>query len=136
MAGMVRTTLSVIVLAALAAGLAGCVKRTITLRSQPDGAVVYLNDEEVGRTPTTVPFTWYGVYDVRLEKDGYRTLNTTHRAKAPWYETPGIDLAAELLPGTRHVDLQWQFQLEEARPVDEAILIDHGRQLRAKLNRE
>lgn len=47
----------------------GCVERTITITSEPSGALVHLNDEEVGRTPLTVPFTFYGVYDVRLEMD-------------------------------------------------------------------
>ena len=48
----------------------GCIERLITVRSQPPGALVYLNDEEVGRTPVTVPFKFYGVYDVRLEHEG------------------------------------------------------------------
>ncbi len=43
----------------------GCVERTVTITSEPDNALVYLNDEEIGRTPVTVSFTFYGVYDVR-----------------------------------------------------------------------
>jgi hypothetical protein len=50
-------------------GLLGCVERTISITSEPEGALVYLNDEEVGRTPVSVPFTFYGVYDVRLEHE-------------------------------------------------------------------
>ncbi len=96
--------------------------------------MAYLNDEEVGRTPATVQFTWYGKYDVRLEKDGYQTLTTVAEAKAPWYETPGIDLFAEMVPGDHHVDLQWHFDLQPTEPVDEAKLIGHGKQLRALLN--
>ena len=57
-----------LVLAALTA-CAGCVERLITVTSQPSGSLVYLNDEEVGRTPVTVPFTFYGVYDVRVEHE-------------------------------------------------------------------
>lgn len=56
------------VLGCMVAGF-GCVERTITITSEPSGALVHLNDEEVGRTPLTVPFTFYGVYDVRLEMD-------------------------------------------------------------------
>jgi hypothetical protein len=51
------------------ASLLGCVERTISITSEPRGALVYLNDEEVGRTPVSVPFTYYGVYDVRLERE-------------------------------------------------------------------
>jgi hypothetical protein len=52
-----------------ASTLVGCVERTISITSEPRGALVYLNDEEVGRTPVSVPFTYYGVYDVRLERE-------------------------------------------------------------------
>lgn len=49
--------------------LTACVERTISITSTPSGALVHLNDQEVGRTPLTVPFTYYGVYDVRLEHE-------------------------------------------------------------------
>src|SRR6202000_2421377 len=57
----------------------GCVERKITIGSAPAGAIVTLNDEEVGRTPVTVPFTWYGDYDIvlRLEKN----VGTADKAK-------------------------------------------------------
>jgi len=50
--------------------MVGCIERTITITSDPSGALVHLNDEEVGRTPVVVPFTFYGTYTVRLEHDG------------------------------------------------------------------
>jgi hypothetical protein len=91
--------------------LIGCVERTISISSQPNGALVYLNDEEVGRTPVDVPFTFYGVYDVRMERDGFKPLWTTHEAVAPWWENPGPDLIAEMLPGRRKVNLKWHFEM-------------------------
>lgn len=126
----------IVALVALCLLTVGCIKRTLTIDSNPAGAVVYLNDEEIGRTPTTVPFTWYGKYDVRLEKKGYQTHTALKEAKAPWFETPGIDLLAELVPGTHHVDLQWQFELTELEPVNEEKLVDHARQIRALLNQQ
>ncbi|MCC5829414.1 MAG: PEGA domain-containing protein [Phycisphaeraceae bacterium] len=54
----------------VAGGLGGCVRRTITITSEPSGALVHLNDQEVGRTPLTIGFTHYGVYDVRLTHEG------------------------------------------------------------------
>jgi len=113
---------------------AGCVQRTITINSDPDGALAYLNDTEVGRTPVTVPFTFYGTYSVRLEKEGYQTLNTTQKAEAPLWENPGPDLIAELLPGERRVELVWDFALDPLTPTDPKGLIDRARQLRASLN--
>ena len=52
--------------------LCGCQQRTIRVTSEPSGAVAYLNDVEVGRTPVEVDFTWFGTYEVRLEKEGTR----------------------------------------------------------------
>ena len=55
----------------------GCVRRTISIVSNPPGALVWLNDREVGRTPIEVEFLYYGTYDVRIVKDGYEPLITT-----------------------------------------------------------
>jgi len=116
-------------LAALCMGGGGCVERMISITSQPSGALVHLNDEEVGRTPLSVPFTFYGTYDVRLEADGHQPLWTARKASAPWWETPGIDLAAELIPkGRSHIE--WHFYMEpEPAPV-EAALIDRATEMK------
>lgn len=129
--GMKRTAL--LLLAVPCLSVVGCVQRTISITSEPAGALVFLNDEEVGRTPVTVPFTFYGVYDVRMEAEGYHPLWTKHKAKAPWWETPGIDLFAEMVPD-KQAELYWHFTMEEQPPaeaVDADLLLDHARQLRS-----
>ncbi len=81
----------------------------------------------------TVPFVFYGVYDVRLEAEGYDALWTQQRAKAPWWETPGIDLLAEAVPHKKS-ELAWHFTMDEQQPADEVdvdVLLDHAKQLRA-----
>jgi hypothetical protein len=77
---------------------AGCVRRTLTVTSNPPGALVFLNGTEVGRTPLKRDFTWYGTYDVVLRKEGYETLKTQGKVIAPWWQWVPIDLFAELLP--------------------------------------
>lgn len=85
------------------AGQNGCVRRTMTIRTVPEGAIVRLNDQDVGLTPVTVDFTWYGDYDIEFEKPGYETVRTHHRINAPWYQLPVIDLFAEaFVPYTIH----------------------------------
>ncbi len=116
------------------AALPGCVERTITITSTPSGALVHLNDEEVGRTPVTVPFTFYGVYDVRLEAEGHQPLWTKQEAKAPLWETPGPDLVAEAIPGAK-VSLPWHFELQPVGQVNEDQLIDRAKQMRALTGR-
>jgi hypothetical protein len=78
--------------------LTGCVRRTLTVKSDPPGALVHLNGVEVGRTPMSRDFTWYGTYEVVLRKEGYETLKTRGKVIAPWWQWVPIDLAAELLP--------------------------------------
>ncbi|MCC6580441.1 MAG: PEGA domain-containing protein [Phycisphaeraceae bacterium] len=112
--------------------LAGCVERRITITSNPSGALVRLNDEEVGRTPLTVPFKYYGVYDVRLNHDGYKPLWTTHEAKAPWWELPGPDLAAEFFTHAV-VELPWHFDMEVAPMDDENATLDRASQMRSSV---
>jgi hypothetical protein len=95
--------------------LAGCVRRTLTITSEPPGALTYVNDREIGRTPATVDFLYYGEYDVRLVLEGYETLSTSGQAKAPWWDTIGVDLIAEMVPGEQHSQVHWHYELS---PVD------------------
>jgi hypothetical protein len=78
--------------------LAGCVEQTMKIDSDPPGALVYLNQQEVGRTPVTRDFKWYGDYDVQLRMEGYETLKTHQSVIAPAWNWAPFDLLAELLP--------------------------------------
>lgn len=100
------------------------------ITSEPEGALVYLNDDEVGKTPVDVEFTYYGTYDVRLEKEGYQALWTMQEAVAPWWETIGPDLVGEAIPNNK-VELKWHFKLEPRAIDDETAVIERARQMRA-----
>ncbi len=121
-------------LAALAL-LSGCAQRSITITSSPEGALVWLNDQQVGRTPVEVAFKWYGVYDVRLQREGFEPISTSREAEAPLNEYPVIDLVTAPFPLTdRHT---WHFDLQPAaetidRPTAERDLIDRASQLRQR----
>lgn len=117
----------------LALALTGCVERLIRVTSEPAGAIVWLNDEEIGATPTTASFMWYGHYEVALRKDGYQTLKTSRQAKAPFYEWPGIDLVAECLLPWKIVDEhQWHFDLTPLAPTDPNALLERAQSLRSE----
>lgn len=123
------------ILAALALlcvlSLNGCVERLITITTEPPGAMVWLNGEEVGATPVTTSFTWYGAYDVVIRKDGYETLKTVQKTPAPFYQWPGIDLISEcLLPFTITDQHQWEFELKAHTAVKSQELIDRAKSLR------
>jgi hypothetical protein len=76
----------------------GCVERTLTVRTDPPEALLYLNGTEVGRTPFTHDFTYYGWYEVEVRKEGYETLKTTAPVIAPWWQWVPLDFFAEFSP--------------------------------------
>ncbi len=78
----------------------GCVERIARIQTDPPGAFVIVNDEEVGVSPARFSFLWYGDYDIMVRKPGYQTLKTHHQLNAPWYEWPPLDLFAETMVPT------------------------------------
>ncbi len=119
----------------LAVALGGCAQRTIVVTSEPPGALVWLNDVEIGRTPVSASFLYYGTYDVQVRLDGYHAINTGRTAVAPWYEYPPIDLIAELSPVPVRTTVRWHFDLTplDTKPTDEAALTDRAREMRDRL---
>ena len=111
---------------------AGCVERTLSITSEPAGALVYVSSVEVGRTPLRMPFTWYGDYDVVLRLDGYETLKTHCEVNPPIYELPPLDLLSEIAPWTYHVERSGHFELTKSTVPSDADLVKRAEQLRAR----
>lgn len=129
---MVRFASAVILI--LFASLVGCAtKRTITINTEPEGALVYLNDQEVGRTPLTRDFTRYGTYDVQIRKEGYETLDTTTQVVAPPWYWPPFDLFSELIGVTDHRDRTFKLEPASTQPADQTIMISRALDLQSKL---
>jgi hypothetical protein len=78
--------------------LSGCVEQILTVKTDPPGAVIYMNNQLLGSTPLDKDFTWYGNYQVEIRKDGYEAIKTHKWIKAPWWNWPPFDLLAELGP--------------------------------------
>ena len=111
----------------------GCVRRTVTINTDPQGAMVTLNDQRIGSTPVSTDFTWYGDYDVIIEREGYETLRTHKKLLAPWYQIPGIDFFTEtLLPFTLHDKQEMSFQLETTKTVARDELIKEAKEKRER----
>jgi hypothetical protein len=124
----------VLVLVLAAAGVGGCMERRIHVTSQPPGATVWLNDVEVGRTPLTTGFRYYGTYDVRVRKDGYEPVWTGKTAWTPLWEVPPVDLVATALPMRIQNQVDWHFDLVPT-PVEEAgPLLERGREMKARVD--
>ncbi|MDP3723534.1 MAG: PEGA domain-containing protein [Candidatus Omnitrophota bacterium] len=78
--------------------LTGCVRRSLTIRTEPPGAFVYVNDELKGQSPVTYDFLWYGWHRVMLRREGYERLEDRRRLDAPPHLWIPFDLVMELLP--------------------------------------
>jgi hypothetical protein len=100
----------------------GCVERKITITTEPSGALVLLNDEEVGTSPVTVGFEWYGDYNVQISKSGYQTLKTHQNLKRPVADRFPVDLFADMF-SSKIYQYNWNFKLEPLQPIDKEKLI-------------
>ncbi|MBN2589398.1 MAG: PEGA domain-containing protein [Sedimentisphaerales bacterium] len=115
----------------------GCLERELKINTTPDGAMVALNDEQIGQSPVTVSFNWYGDYYVRLTKDGYETLNTHKMLKAPWYDYFPFDFFVGVLWPQRIVDsYEWTFELEEQKEMTRDELIQKAEELQKEMIKE
>jgi len=123
--------------AALVLGLllGGCVERQLTIKTQPQGALVTLNDEEIGTSPVTVSFNWYGDYKVRISKEGYETLKTHRKLKGPWYDKFPFDFFAQILNPKRIVNsYEWTFTLAPKQWPTREELIKNAEELKTQLH--
>ena len=60
----------------------GCVSRRMMVYSDPPGALVLLEGQEVGYTPVAVDFLYYGTRELTLIKDGYETKTVLQKVRA------------------------------------------------------
>ena len=116
-----------------AALVSGCVEREMTITSEPEGALVFVSDREMGRTPVTFSFTWYGDYEILCRKKGYEALTTHHRVDPPWYQLPPFDFFAEVLtPWTYEDHHTVEFELEREQLPSRAEIIERALQMRER----
>ena len=112
-------------------GNSGCVRRTITITTDPPQARVFLNDQEIGRSEVSTDFLWYGDYDVVIRKEGYQTLQTNWTIKPPWYQWIPFDFFAEVLwPGWVHDTRAQHYALTPAATPAEGEVIERAETLR------
>ncbi len=91
--------------------LSGCIRRALTIQTEPPGARVYVNEEYKGTSPVTYDFMWYGWHRVRLEKDGYTQVEDRQLLRAPIYLWIPIDVVLELAPVPIRDQRTWRYVL-------------------------
>ncbi|MGQ0633548.1 MAG: PEGA domain-containing protein [Planctomycetaceae bacterium] len=75
--------------------------RRLTVRSEPAGAAVLIDGEEVGFTPVSIDYTYYGTREITLVKDGYRTATLFQKVPTPWYQVLPLEFVTDNLALTQ-----------------------------------
>ena len=91
----------------------GCVRRRLTIRSNPPGASAYVDHQLIGQTPAAVNFQYYLPREIELVADGYRTEKVIRSLRPPWYQIPPLDFFAETL---------WPWELRDEHVIDVSMV--------------
>jgi hypothetical protein len=111
----------------------GCVERRYTIRSDPPGATVIVNGEEIGPTPASKSFVYYGDREITLMLDGYETKTVIQPIKAPWWDNYFTEFFTEnLVPVSLRDERVYQYQLTPAQSPPQAELRDRAEGLRSE----
>jgi hypothetical protein len=84
-------------LGVLPAALGGCVERVLSIRTDPPGARVTMDDRRVGASPCDVPFIWYGQRRIAVEMRGYQGVQELVVLDPPWWQYWGMDFLTDVL---------------------------------------
>jgi hypothetical protein len=109
----------------------GAVRRRLNVNSNPPGALVYVDNQQIGTTPCSVDFIYYGTREIRLIKPGFETLTVNQPIPTPWYEIPGLDFVSENLVPTKIRDNRTvTYNLAPQLIIPTPELLDRANQLR------
>lgn len=110
-----RTTPMALMFLAVCLLGSGCVRRRMTVRTNPPGATVSIDNQWIGNSPASTNFVYHGTREVRIERDGYRTETIRRNIKPPWYQWPVIEFFSETL---------WPGELRDEHIIDVTLVPD------------
>ena len=109
----------------------GCVQRRMTIRSNPPGALVYVDDYPLGTTPVSHDFVYYGTRKIRLVKDGYETLTVRQPFPVPWYEIFPLDFVTEnIVPWEVRDERVVELAMQPAASTPAELVVSRAEQVR------
>jgi hypothetical protein len=124
-----------ILISIFASSSVGCLRRRMTVRTDPPGAAVYVDRQYIGQSPASTNYVYYGTRNFEILRDGYRTERFLRKFHPPWYAIPPLDFFTETL---------WPFEKRDERIIDVQLtpepvvptdaLIASGEQLRFQAN--
>lgn len=120
-------------LAAVVLTATGCVERRYTIRTDPPGAVVVVNGQEIGTTPVSKSFVYYGDRDIKIYKDGFRTEQIIQPVGAPWWDNYFTEFFTEnVIPVTFRDEREFVYRLTPDQSPTTQDLLNRAEQLRAE----
>ncbi|MBX3415217.1 MAG: PEGA domain-containing protein [Pirellulales bacterium] len=116
----------------LCGSTSGCVQRRLTVRTNPPGAEVYIDNYPIGTSPVSTSFLYYGTRKFRIVKDGYETLTVEQKISPPWYQYFPLDFVSEnVWPAEIRDEQTVDFQLTPQRIVPTELILERAENLRA-----
>jgi hypothetical protein len=112
-------------------GLSGCVERRYTIRTNPPGALAIVNNEEIGPTPVSKSFIYYGDREITLMLDGYETQTIIQPINAPWWDNYVTEFFTEnLIPYTFRDEREFCYQMAPSQVPAKNDLLARAESLR------
>jgi hypothetical protein len=113
--------------------LSGCVERRYTIRTDPPGATVVVNGEEIGPSPASKSFVYYGERKISLIKDGFQTKTLIQPIKAPWWDNYITEFFTEnVIPVSLRDEREFTYKLEPFKMTPQGELRDRAESLRSE----
>jgi hypothetical protein len=130
-----RAVRSLVITGLAVFGAAGCVRRSIFVRTEPEGAKVFLDGTYLGTSPRKIPFEFYGTREIAVRAEGRAPGRVLLDVDPPWYEYTPIDFVSELLlPATIEDERQVFIVLPPAAPPDLARIRGEAEAARAAVS--
>ena len=111
----------------------GCVERRYVITTDPPGALVLRNGQQIGSAPADDNFVYYGKYNFTIIKEGFETQQVEQDIKSPWYEYFPLDFFAEnVWPWVVTDRREFHYKLEPKKVVNTTELLNGAQNLRNK----
>jgi hypothetical protein len=111
----------------------GCVERRYTIRTEPPGATIVVNGEEIGPAPASRNYYFYGDREITMILDGFQTQTVIQPIKAPWWDNYITEFFTEnLVPWTIRDERTFKYQMMPAVSPPEGELRDRAEGLRSE----
>ncbi len=127
----------------LAISSLSCVTRTLTIRTDPPGAQVFVDDKLIGESPVEMKFTHYGIRKIVIEKrdyDGkliYERETVFAKVSPPYYQVFPFDFVTDVVVPIDIKDkrvLSFKLRPKKFRPMSEVTeeLLKNAEELRTR----